>query len=176
MDKLKIGDWFVSTSAGIWQIYRIDNFKSINPMTDKIEDKTLVFGKRFINDAGKRSFTQNFFSPSLIFKLEGVEIDNLNDFIKDNVEIYEKFEQFEPKPINSIYSVGIETPKDKSPADIASLIPKNKKLNVIQIRELVDSLGFDTKSYPQWTIQFISKGTELHDNFVQYIFNKVLEF
>lgn len=176
MSNLDIGDWVITTNAGIWQIYRIDNFKSIDPLTEKVADKTLIFVKRFINDSGKRSFTETFFSPSLIFKLDQEEVHKLEEFIKDNMDIYEKFNKYKPKPIDSLYSCGIEIPKDKAPEEIAELIPKEKKLTELQIRELVGNLGYDTKSYPQWTIQFISKGTELKDRYVRYKFNKVMEF
>ena len=175
MSNLNIGDQVITTNAGIWQIYRIDNFKSIDPLTKKVTDKSLIFVKRFINDSGKRSFTETFFSPAFIFKLDKDEVQKLEEFIKENTDIYDKFNKYKPKPIDSLFSCGIEVPKDKTSKEIAELIPKDKKLTELQIRELVDNLGYDTKSYPQWTIQFTSKGTELKDGYVRYEFNKVME-
>jgi len=176
MSDLNIGDWVVTTNTGIWQIYRIDKFKSIDPLTEKVADKTLVFVKRFINDSGKRSFTETFFSPAFIFKLDQDEVKNLEEFINDNMDIYEKFNKYKPKPIDSLYSCGIKIPEDKTSKEVADLMPKDKELTELEIRDVVKSLGYDTKSYPQWRIQFISEGTKLKDEYVRYKFNKVMEF
>ena len=36
---MKIGDFVHSYTKGIWQIYRIEKYKSINQLTGKIEKK-----------------------------------------------------------------------------------------------------------------------------------------
>ncbi|WP_445356226.1 hypothetical protein ACJJI5_10500 [Microbulbifer sp. EKSA008] len=87
MTDLKIGDWVRTIKAGLWQIYRIDEFNCINPMTEKVEDKTLVFIKRFINDSGKRSFTQDVYSPEVIFQLSSEELNELEEFISEHQDI-----------------------------------------------------------------------------------------
>ncbi|WP_444896943.1 hypothetical protein [Microbulbifer sp. SSSA005] len=176
MTDLKIGDWVRTIKAGLWQIYRIDEFNCINPMTEKVEDKTLVFIKRFINDSGKRSFTQDVYSPEVIFQLSSEELNELEEFISEHQDIYDKFTSFQPKPINSVYSRGIKIPEDRTSDEIANLIPKDEYFTQTEIVDIVDNLGYDTKSYPQWTIQFLSEGTQLVDGYVRYRFNKVFEF
>ncbi|WP_445356227.1 hypothetical protein ACJJI5_10505 [Microbulbifer sp. EKSA008] len=93
-----------------------------------------------------------------------------------NTKIYDKFTSFQPKPINSVYSRGIKIPEDRTSDEIANLIPKDEYFTQTEIVDIVDNLGYDTKSYPQWTIQFLSEGTQLVDGYVRYRFNKVFEF
>ena len=176
MSIIKVGDWVRTIKAGIWQVYRIDEFYCINPMTEKVEDKTLVFIKRFVNDSGKRSFTQTVYSPEVLCKLDSEELEDLSGFIDKNKEMYSKFSSYKPKPIDSLYAISFAIPEDKTAKEISDLMPKDKSFTQTEIKEIVDSLGYDTKSYPQWRVQFLSKGTELIDGYVRYKFNQVLEF
>mgnify|MGYP003628146672 CR=1 FL=1 len=176
MSDFKIDDWVLSVNSGLWRVYRIDNFKCIDPVSEKLEDKTLIFVKRFVNDSGKRSFTQNVFCPSLLVKIEDEGLSEIEEFIRENKELYKKFEAFKPKLIDSIYARNITAPEDKSASEIAALIPKGKKVTQLDIVRIVEGLGYGSKDYPHWTIQFISKGTELENGFVQYTFGQVLEF
>ncbi|NGN96979.1 hypothetical protein G5S52_04720 [Grimontia sp. S25] len=176
MFEFKTGDWVFTTQSGVWQIYRIELFKAFSPSRKALEDKTLVFAKRFIDDTGKAAFTQEFFSPSSLFPVKGEAEHDLDLYIKSHPKLYAKFLRYKPEPINTVFHCRVETPEHQSTEDIADMFPKDVEFTQSEAVEFVDSLGLKSNSYPLWTVEFVSRGTVLRDGYIRYVFNRVLEF
>ncbi|MDD1779923.1 hypothetical protein LRP49_01820 [Enterovibrio sp. ZSDZ35] len=176
MFDFNIGDWVYSTQSGVWQIYRIDEFKAFNPSTKEFEDKSLIFAKRFFDDKGKRAFTQDFFSITSLFPIKGESKLDLDLYIKSHPRLYAKFLRYQPDPIDTVFHCRIDVPEHQSTDDIAGMFPVGVEFSQSEAEQLVNSLGLDAKSTPHWTVEFISRGTVLRDGYMRYVFNRVLEF
>ncbi|SKA58261.1 hypothetical protein [Enterovibrio nigricans] len=171
-----IGDWVYATQSGVWQIYRIDEFRAFNPSTKEFEDKSLIFAKRFFDDKGKAAFTQDFFSITSLFPVKGESKLDLDLYIKSHPRLYAKFNRYNPEPIDTVCQCWIDVPEHQSTEEIADMFPKNVEYTQSEAAQLINALGLDLKSSPHWTVEFISRGTVLRDGYIRYVFNRVLEF
>lgn len=176
MSDFTVGDWVYSTQSGVWQIYRIELFKAFSPSRKALEDKTLIFAKRFTDDNGKAAFTQDFFSLDMLFPVKGEAKLDLDLFIKSHPKMYAKFERYTPKPINMVFHCRIEAPEHLSTEDVADLFPKEVAFTQSEAVEFVESLQLGATNHPLWTIEFVSWGTVLREGYIRYVFYRVLEF
>jgi hypothetical protein len=53
-----VGDWVKTYTAGIWQVYRILDYKCMDSMTGRKAQKRTVFSRRFVSNSFKRSFKE----------------------------------------------------------------------------------------------------------------------
>ncbi len=174
---MKIGDWIKSYSVGIWQIYKILKYKVCDPASGKIEDKVTVFSKRFINKSYKKSFSEECCSPAFVKPLPDEELKLLNAFIKENPLLHEKFKEYVPKELDSIYNAKIKIPEDKNVKKVESLIHKDVLLTDVEINPYLEKLGLTTNSkHYGWTAQFVSKGFSVKDGHLGYGFERILKF
>ena len=88
---MKIEDFVHSYTKGIWQIYRIEKYKSINQLTGKIEKKETAFLKRFVSESYKKSFTEESCDISFVVPLSADEKIKLNSFVEKNKDLFDKF-------------------------------------------------------------------------------------
>lgn len=171
---LNVGDWALSYSSGIWQIYRILTYKCRDPLTGNEKEKTTIFLKRFINKSFKRSFSEECCDPSFVKKLSSEELQTLNDFIGKNNELYTKFINYIPKEIDCIYNARIGIQTGKTAQEIESMIQKNLLISDFEISPLLEDLGFNTKEFPYWTVQFVSHDHQCKDGYLVFRFKRLL--
>ena len=172
---LKVGDWVRSYSAGVWQIYRILEYKCRNPVTELEQDKTTIFSKRFVSNAFKRSFKEECCDPSFVVKLNLDEMNELRLFMSQNAKLYEQFQKYEPKSIDSVYNARIGIPQSYDPTAIAKELAGSGPLRDIDIGHHLSSRGFDTKAMPFWTVQFVSKNFSITNGYLVFEFSRILE-
>jgi len=174
--ELKVGDWVRSYSSGIWQIYRILDYKCSDPLTGNSQNKTSIFVKRFVSNSFKRSFKQESCDPLIITKLGREEQLKLDGFIKDNPDLYKKFNELAFTDIDCIYNARIGIPENSSIESIASKFESTGYIKDIDIQSMLVKMGFKTKDMPSWTVQFISDNYHCIDGHLAFKFARVLEF
>jgi hypothetical protein len=172
---LRIGDWVRVSSPGIWRIYRILRYKHAAIGGPGEADQTTVFAKRFVSNSFKRSFSEGCWHPSLVSKLDSKDFERLTGFIEANGRLHELFERYEPKPLNSVYNARIRIPEDRSAAEVAALFDRSQLIRETDIKSLLTRLGFDTETFPCWTVQFISEDHRCLDDYIVYRFHRVIE-
>ena len=171
----KIGDWVRSYSAGIWQIYRILDYKCKDPVTGKVVEKTTIFSKRFVSDSFKRSFKEECCDPAFVYLLELDKKKELDAFIESNSGLYQKFIDHEPKQIDCIYNARIGISPHRDSQIIADKLKDLGPIKDIEINPKLNELGFNTKAMPSWTVQFVSSGFECLGGYLSFQFLRVLE-
>lgn len=172
---LEVGDWARSYSSGIWQVYRVLEYKCKNPATGSEQDKTTVFSKRFVSKSYKKSFKEECCSPSFVWPLRPDEKAELELFINENTKLYEKFIAFEPKNIDCIYNARIGIPESKDTDEVVKKFSNSKLVRDIDINSSLTDLGYDTEAMPYWTVQFVSDNFMLEDGCLMFEFSQVLE-
>lgn len=172
---LKIGDWVRSYSAGIWQIYRILDYKCNDPVSGKQVEKTTIFSKKFVSDSFKRSFKEECSDPAFVYLLDPDKKKELDAFIESHPGLYQKFINHEPKKMDCIYNVRISIPPHRDSQMIADKLKDLGPVKDIEINAKLNALGFNTKARPSWTVQFVSSGFEYIDGYLSYQFLRVLE-
>jgi hypothetical protein len=173
---LTIGDWVRSYSAGIWRIYDILTYKCLNPVTNREQSKTTVFLKRFVGNNFKKAFTEECCDPSFVKPLSVKDSKSLTGFIEKNSALFEEFSDYNPQRLDCIYNAGIMVPRGLSAKEIELKIPKDKALRDLDIDAFLRKIGLNTKGYPQWTAQFVSKGFETEKGYLMFRFDKILKF
>jgi hypothetical protein len=171
-----VGDWVHSHESGIWQIYRVLHYKHKDPVTKLEQQKASIFSKRFLPNSFKRSFKAESCDPSFVRKLDEKTFKKLNEFIEENDKLYELFVQYKPEPIDSIYNAGICIPEGKSIKDVQPDLSNTRSVNVFEIDEYLQSLGFETEGLLYWTAQFVSENHICEDGYLVYRFERVLDF
>src|SRR5262245_18658867 len=112
---VKVGDWVRMYDQGIWQVYRVlVEVKAWDPIESRGKRKVMVFGKRLINNAFKRSFSEGCCHISLIRQLSKEDRKRLQEFIAENARVYEQFVEYRPKPVDAIFNANISIPDDKN--------------------------------------------------------------
>ncbi|EGM78562.1 hypothetical protein Rhein_1338 [Rheinheimera sp. A13L] len=173
---LNVGDWVRSYSTGIWQIYRVIEYKCRNPTTGLEQKKTTIFSKRFVSNAFRRSFKEECCDPALIVPLSLAEKNQMNLFIRQNENLYKKFQEYEPKKINCVYNARIEISETRDAASIAKELSGLGPMRDLDIDQRLSSLGYNTKAMPSWTVQFVSENFNLVNGYLVFNFSKVLEY
>ncbi len=171
----EVGDWVRSYSAGIWQVYRILNYKCLDPVTGEERDKTTIFSKRFVTNSFKRSFKEECCEPAIVQHLDSGEQGELEVFISQNTQLYEKFLGFEPKNIDCIYNARIGIPKSGDSSVIAEAFTRSKPMRDLDINQYLTGMGYDTKGMPSWTVQFLSENFEIENGYLIFKFSRILE-
>ena len=171
----KIGDWIKSYRAGIWQIYRILEYKCLDPVTGLEHDKTMIFSKCFVTNKFKRSFKEDCCDPALITPLSLPEQNELDLFIAQNKELYEKFCAYEPKTIDCIYNARIGIPKTKDTSAISQSLADLGPVRDLEIGRHLSSLGYSAGSTPSWTAQFVSENFTVENGYLVFKFSRILE-
>ncbi len=171
----KIGDWVRSYSNGIWQIYRILDYKCKDPVTDREVEKTTIFSKRFVSDSFKRSFKEECCDPAFVHLLVQADKLKLDTFIDRNPDLYQKFIDYEAKIIDCIFNARIGVPEHRDSQMIADKLKSLGPIKDIEINPKLHGLGFNTKAMPSWTVQFVSNGFECVDGYLSFQFLRVLE-
>ncbi len=156
--------------------YDIKKYRCVNPLTQLEEDNEAVFTKRFLSNSFKKSLKEESCDPSFIRPLETDILKKVEQFITDKPKIYEKFVDYVPKSIDSIYNARIGIPENKIKKDVASSIPTDVYFREIEINEKLNELGFDTKAMPYWTVQFISENFHCIDGALSYKFYRIMDF
>ncbi len=173
---LKVGDWVTSYSCGIWQVYRIIHYNDIDPVTAARITRTAVFSKRFVNNSFKKSFSEECCEQVLVKPL-GKDITlKLDEYIRANKEIYDKFRAHSPREIDAVYNARIGIPGTMKPGDVMKKISREKAFTIKEIIPYLNGLGFNTDEMPSWTVQFVSRNHELVDDWLAYRFEKILEY
>jgi hypothetical protein len=174
--ELKVGDWVTSYHQGIWQIYRILECKVMDPYSKLAVSKTTIFSKRFVSPSFKRSFSQECCDPSFAEKLDRKTQSKLKAFIKQNSALFKLFNEYVPKPVDSVYNARIGIPERKNVEEIEALFSRERVFNELEIDPYLRSLGFDTEELPSWTAQFLSKDHVCQGGYLVYRFQRILEF
>ena len=174
--EIKEGDWVTSFSSGLWQIYRVLSYKGINPVSKSEKLKTSVFSKRFVLNSLKPSFKEECCSPDFVERLDPETNTKLEEYIRDNETLHKEFNEYKPKPIDSIYNARIGVPEGKSLEATDALICKDRNLNELEIGPYLKELGFDITRLPSWTVQFISEDHNCQDGYLIYRFARILDF
>ncbi|WP_444910225.1 hypothetical protein [Microbulbifer sp. TRSA005] len=173
---LKVGDWVRSYSSGIWQVYRIIDYKCLDPVTGEEQNKTTVFSKRFVSNSCKGSFKEECCDSSLVEKLSKDERAELQIFIGENKNLYEKYLAYEPKGIDCIYNARIGVPESRDLSEINDSLSGAEAMRDIDISRYLTELGYNTKAMPSWTVQFVSKNFSVVGGYLMFRFNRVLEY
>jgi hypothetical protein len=173
---LNVGDWVNSYGSGIWQIYKILQFKGIDPTSQQEVQETRIFSKRFVLSSFKRSFKEECCSPYYVSGLDEETKKKLEIFVNENEPLYKKFLDYKPKPIDSIYNARIGMPKGKQVEEIESMISKERLFNKLELDPYLRELGFNPDELPSWTAQFKSEDHMCQAGYLVYKFNRVLKF
>ena len=163
-----------SYESGIWQIYRILIYIGWDPVSRSEKPKTIVFSKRFVTDSFKRSFKADSCDASFIESLDNPTSKKLTDFISENETLYRAFCEYEPKPIDVVYSARIGIPDGKSVQDVEARLADCPPIRESKIGEYLRDAGFDTEGFPFWTVQLVSRDYETIDSYLVYRFLRVL--
>lgn len=170
---LKNGDWVTTCWSGIWQIYRILEYKCLNPFTNDDMVKTDIFSKRFLSKSFKRLFGEACCDPSYVSLLGSDDQQRLEAFIAANPLAYEKFESYQPKPVDCIYNAEIGLPSGRSAEDLAAAFDPSRLIRDTDIGSVLIDMGLDTKAIPCWTVQFVSKDHECIDGHIVFRFHRI---
>ncbi|MBW3637486.1 MAG: hypothetical protein KY445_13645 [Armatimonadetes bacterium] len=173
---VKIGAWIRTHRVGIWQIYRVINVNYLDPSSSTESNRTIVFAKRFLSDSYRRSFSEDCCHSSLIYPLSSEDHRRLDQFIQDNPQIYVQFQDYSPKPIDSIYNARINAPPGQTVKQVQKQLATDRQFSEFQIGPFLTEQGFSTDVYPQWTAQFVSPDHMCKDGTLQYKLHRVLKF
>ncbi len=173
--KLKIGDWVRSYSKGVWQIYRIEKFGELDPVTGAIRHRESIFSKRFVNNAFKRSFSTECCSPDFVEKLDNSALKDLESFIADNKALYSKFINYVQKTVDLIYNARISIPEGKSSDSVEEELSGLVDVKAEDLIGLLNEKGYKVNTHPSWVAQFIANDHKCKDGQIMYTFERVLE-
>ena len=176
MEEYEVGSWVATSKPGIWQVHRIESFITLDPATEHEIQKTIYFVKRFLNDSLKRSFGEACFSGDHLIAFDSSAVQELQEYIRENSELYTKFQAYEPKEISNFYNVTVKVPEDRSVKDIETLISNDQEFTESDIEQLVHSLELETDGFPTWTLQFESPNFKCRENRLVYKFVRICEF
>jgi hypothetical protein len=173
---LKIGDWVTTCWSGIWRIYRILEYKRLNPFTNDEMVQAAIFSKRFLSKTFKRLFGEACCDPSYVSLLGSDDQQRLDAFIAANPSVYEKFETYQPKPVNCIYNASIGLPADRTAAELAASFDASRPLRDTDIDSVLTNMGLDTKAIPYfYIVQFVSKDHECIDDHLVFRFHRIFK-
>ena len=173
---MKVGDFVHSYTKGIWQIYRIINYKTINLQNDKSEKKETVFLKRFISASYKKSFSEECCDPSFVSPLSVEELIKLNNFIENNKDLFEEFNNYMPKPIDAILNIKIRKIEQVELKQFTELLKSRKKMTYREINKYIVQNNLKAeKSYGN-TLQFVSNNFEIKNGNLVYQYSRILDF
>lgn len=172
--RLNVGDWVRSYSSGIWQIDRILEYWCLDPLTGREAKKTTVFSRRFVSNSFKRSFSEEACDPVFVNSLGKDELSTLQDFIARNSGVHEKFLAHQWKGIDCLYNARICIPHDRDLAAATANLAGAGPIRDVDIPSLLEGLGFDTKTSPSWTVQFVSRNFECRDGYLMFKFHRIL--
>ena len=173
---MKIGDFVHSYTKGFWQIYRIEKYKSINQQTGKKERIETVFLKRFVSESYKKSFTEECCDISFVVPLSKDEKIELNNFIEENQDLFEKFNQYSPKRIDSVLNMHIRKLNSDETQKVKTIFSEKNKLPYKNIKKLIKENNLNREHGFGWTLQFVSDNFEIKNGVLIYKFSKILEF
>ena len=176
LSDIEIGAWVRTHRTGIWKVYRVLVVKHLNPFTGDEAQHSTIFVKRFLSDSFRKSFTEDCCHSSLIFPLEKNDTYKLDEFISNHEKIYSQFEQYQPKPINSVYNARITIPHNQTVAQVQNKLSTECTFHEYQIEPYLRGQGFLTDQYPQWTIQFVCHDHQCENGALQYKFERVMKY
>ena len=127
-----------------------------------------------MTDSFKRSFKADSCDASFVESLDDPTSKKLTDFVSRNEPLYQAFCEYEPEPIDVVYSARIGNQGGQSVQDIEARLADCPPLRESKIGEHLRGAGFDTEGFPFWTIQFVSKDHETVDDYLVYRFLRVL--
>ena len=173
---MKIGDFVHSYTKGIWQIYRIEKYKSINQLTGKIEKKETAFLKRFVSESYKKSFTEESCDISFVVPLSADEKIKLNSFVEKNKDLFDKFNQYSPKQIDSVLVMHIRMLNSDEIQKVKTIFSDNNNLTYKNINNLIKENNLNREHGYGWTLQFVSENFKMKHGVLIYKFLRILEF
>lgn len=88
---------------------------------------------------------------------------------------WQKFECYQPKLVDSIFNARIAVPKDRSAQDIGALFDRARLVKASEIDAMLTSVGFDTKTLPCWTVQFVADNHRCVEGYMVFRFSRILE-
>ena len=165
-------DWVTSYTAGLWQIYRVLHYKSIDPQNGKIETRSMICSKRFVNRSMKKAFAEESCAPEFVSKLDPTSLREVDRFAKKEPALFEQFKNYCPKPIDCIGNLRISVPDGRSINEIAQQI-RDEFLRSDEIQDLLTKLGlWNVNGFK--TAQFVSPDFTCRDDYIVYKFNRIL--
>ncbi len=176
MEEYEVGSWVATSKPGIWQVYRKESFMTLDPVTEHEVQRTIYFVKRFLNGSLKRSFGEACFSGEYLTAFDSSAVQELQEYIIENPDLYTKFQVYEPKDISNIYNVKVNLPEDISAKDIETLISNDQELTETDIAQLVRRLGLEADKFPTFTLQFESRNFKCRENQLIYNFVRISKF
>jgi hypothetical protein len=168
------GDWVRSPYPGLWRVWKVLTFKRLDPLSGKERWATTVFLRRFVSDAFKCSLSQACCAPSLLSALSKQDAAKLRAFMANHVDLYSRFERYEPEPLVAIFNATVFATKGLTRRKAAALVPKDLWLTEMQIEPQLKKLGFVTEGFPTLTLQFVSPDHRMKNGYLVYRFNRVL--
>ena len=173
-DGFTIGDWVRIHKAGIWQVYRTLTIKCLDPVDGAETTRQIVFSKRFLTNAFRKSLGQDCCAPQLVRPLSKQDQQELESFIANNKQHYDQFLAYTPKPIDIIFNARIAAPEGLSAEQVQSAVTTDRKLAEPEIQPYLEQLGF-RDGFPSWTVQFVSADHECGaDGYLLYSFAHIL--
>ena len=171
-----VGDWVRIHKAGIWQVYRTLTIKCLDPVDRAETTRRMVFAKRFLTNAFRKSLGQDGCAPQLVRPLSRQDHQKLESFIAKNKQHYDDFLAYTPRPIDIIYNARIAAPEGLSAEQVQETVATDRKLTEPEIQPYLEQLGF-RDGFPCWTVQFVSADHECGDDgYLVYSLAQVLTF
>ena len=138
--------------------------------------QTAIFSKRFLSKSFKRLFGEATCHPSFVSLLGSDDHERLEAFIAANPSVYEKFESYQPKPVDCIYNARIGLPADRTAAELAASFDPSRPIRDTDIDSILTNMGLDTKAIPYFLIvQFVSKDHECIDDHLVFRFHRIFK-
>jgi hypothetical protein len=173
----QVGDWVTTYQQGIWQVYRVLTYVSLDPSTGSEKPQSAVFAKRIVSRALKRAFSETCCAPAFVHELDESATMQLTAFIRDNDAVYQQFIGYRPKPLDAIYNARIAMPPTADAAAVAALFPTDRLFTALEIEQHITDVGLDARrNRPAWTAQFVSPDHACADGHLVFRFNRVQTF
>ncbi len=171
---LRVGDWVTNCGTGFWRVHRVLDHRAWDPRTGGEFAQRLVFVTRFLSKSLKRSFTEDCCDESLIRPLDVAQRHQLDDFIAANPELLRKFDAYQPKPQDTLFTARVGVPADRDADPITRALAGGGELTVFEIGPTLRGLGLKTGAVPYWLVQFLCEDYACRDGYLRYKFLRVL--
>ena len=108
--------------------------------------------------------------------MEQEDQDKLDSFIKQNQDLYSKFDAYKPKSIDAIYNANVNIPVSRNQSELEENLRTLQSLCLEQLYSKLVSSSIGSSSSKGWTAQFVSKNHDSVGGKLVYSFSKVLAF
>jgi hypothetical protein len=172
-----VGEWVTTYHQGIWQVYRVLTYTTLNPSSGLEGPHATVFAKRIVSRTFRRAFSETCCSPAFVHELDESLATRLLAFIRENDRVYQQFVRYRPKAVDCVWNARMVPAPELGVEAVAALFPAGRVFRAREIDGHIAEVGLSAPRLgPSWTAQFVSHDHTCEAGHRVFRFHRVLPF